>query len=80
MNNFVQQQEVMILGFNMLDLCSGIGGISLAAEWAGIKTVAHCDIEDFCQKVLKKTLAKYTIIFRYKINNKTIINGKGYRC
>ncbi len=44
----------MILGFNMLDLCSGIGGISLAAEWAGIKTVAHCDIEEFCQKVLKK--------------------------
>ena len=40
--------------YNMLDLCSGIGGISLAAEWAGIKTVAHCDIEPFCQKVIKK--------------------------
>ncbi|MER2058010.1 MAG: DNA (cytosine-5-)-methyltransferase [Niallia sp.] len=38
----------------MLDLCSGIGGISLAAEWAGIKTVAHCEIEPFCQKVIKK--------------------------
>lgn len=37
-----------------LDLFSGIGGISLAAEWAGIETVAFCEIEPFCQKVLKK--------------------------
>lgn len=38
----------------MLDLFSGIGGISLAAEWAGIETVAFCEIEPFPQKVLKK--------------------------
>lgn len=38
----------------MLDLFSGIGGISLAAEWAGIETVAFCEIEPFCQKVLAK--------------------------
>lgn len=39
---------------NMLDLFSGIGGISLAADWAGIKTTGFCEIEPFCQKVLKK--------------------------
>lgn len=38
----------------MLDVCSGVGGISLAAEWAGIKTVGFVEINPFCQKVLKK--------------------------
>jgi DNA (cytosine-5)-methyltransferase 1 len=30
------------------------GGIDLACEWAGIKTVAMCEKEPFCQKVLRK--------------------------
>jgi len=38
----------------MLDLFSGIGGMSLAADWAGIETVAFCEIESYCQKVLRK--------------------------
>ena len=39
----------------MLDLFSGIGGFSLAASWTGaIETIAFCEIEPFCQKVLKK--------------------------
>ena len=38
----------------MLSLFSGIGGIDLAAQWAGIETVAFCEIEPYCQKVLKK--------------------------
>lgn len=37
-----------------LSLFSGIGGIDLAGEWAGIETVAMCEREPFCQKVLKK--------------------------
>lgn len=37
-----------------LDLFSGIGGFALAAKWLGIETVAFCEIEEFCQKVLKK--------------------------
>ena len=43
-----------MIQLRMLDLFSGIGGISLAAEWAGIETVAFCEIEPFCQKVLRK--------------------------
>ncbi|GJM84245.1 hypothetical protein HMSSN139_67410 [Paenibacillus sp. HMSSN-139] len=39
---------------NHLSLFSGIGGIDLAAHWAGMKTVAFCEREPFPQKVLKK--------------------------
>lgn len=38
----------------VLDLFSGIGGFSLGLERAGMKTVAFCEIDPFCQKVLKK--------------------------
>ena len=34
-------------------LFSGIGGFDLAAEWAGWENVFHCEIDPFCQKVLK---------------------------
>ncbi len=39
----------------VLDLFSGIGGFSLGLErTGGFETVAFCEIEPFCQKVLKK--------------------------
>jgi DNA (cytosine-5)-methyltransferase 1 len=34
-------------------LFSGIGGFDLAAEWMGWENVFHCEINEFCQKVLK---------------------------
>jgi len=36
-----------------IDLFSGIGGFSLAAGWAGFRTIAFCDNDPFCQEVLK---------------------------
>jgi len=37
-----------------LDLFSGIGGFALAARWSGFETVAFCEIDQYCQKVLAK--------------------------
>ncbi len=37
-----------------LSLFSGIGGIDLAAEWAGFETVYFVEIDPYCQKVLRK--------------------------
>lgn len=42
---------------NHLDLFSGIGGFSLAADWVwenDHKIIGFCEIDKFCQKVLKK--------------------------
>jgi DNA (cytosine-5)-methyltransferase 1 len=39
---------------NVLDLFSGIGGFSLGLERAGMRTVAFCEIDPFCRRVLTK--------------------------
>lgn len=47
----------------MLSLFSGIGGMDLAAQCAGIETVAFCEIDKFCQKVLRKNFGAGITIF-----------------
>lgn len=37
-----------------ISLFSGIGGDTLAAQWAGFETILFVEIDKFCQKVLKK--------------------------
>jgi len=43
-----------VVNFTVLDLFSGIGGFSLGLERAGMQTVAFCENDKFCQKVLAK--------------------------
>jgi DNA (cytosine-5)-methyltransferase 1 len=44
----------MIEPLKVLDLFSGIGGFSLGLERAGMQTVAFCEIDPFCRRVLAK--------------------------
>ena len=37
-----------------IGLFEGIGGFALAAKWIGWKTVFACEIDELCQKVLRK--------------------------
>ena len=48
----------------MLDLFSGIGGFSYAAEKlvGGFRTVAFCEQDQFCQKILNKHWPEVPII------------------
>lgn len=47
----------------MLDLFSGIAGFSLAARWTNsIQTVAFCERDKFCQKVIRKNFGQDVII------------------
>jgi DNA (cytosine-5)-methyltransferase 1 len=41
------------LFMNHIGLFEGVGGFSLAARWMGWKTKAWCEINPFCQQVLK---------------------------
>jgi len=39
-------------------LFEGIGGFSLAARWMGWETVGWCEIDPFCQAVLRKNFSE----------------------
>jgi len=63
---------------NVLDLFSGIGGFSLGLERAGMKTVAFCEIDKFCRKVLKKNFPGVPIFTDIrKLNGKAIKKSVG---
>ena len=60
-----------------IELFAGIGGIALACEWAGIKTVAFCEREPFCQKVLNKHWPTVPIFDDVKTLNRKALEEKG---
>ena len=50
------------MGLKVFDICSGIGGFSLALHaTGGFETVAFCEFDDYCQKVLKKNFPNIPI-------------------
>lgn len=60
-----------------IELFAGIGGIALAAEWAGIETVAFCEREPFCQKVLNKNFPGVPIFDDVRTLNRQLLEDKG---
>ena len=58
----------------VLDLFSGIGGFSLGLEWAGMETVAFCEQDEYCKKVLRRHWPDVPIH-----NDIKELNGNEYR-
>jgi DNA (cytosine-5)-methyltransferase 1 len=68
-----------------LDLFSGIGGFALAASWVwgdDHEIVSFCEIDPFCQKILKKHWPTVPIIsdIRDVTNERIDTNTNGVRC
>ena len=68
-----------------ISLFSGIGGIDLAAEWAGFETILFVEIDKYCQRVLRKHWPNVPIIGDIKdvkgneFEDTTLISG-GFPC
>ncbi|MEK4218822.1 MULTISPECIES: DNA cytosine methyltransferase [unclassified Bacillus (in: firmicutes)] len=60
-----------------IDLFARIGGIALAAEWVGIETVAFCEREPICQKVLNKNFSGVPIFDDVCTLNRQLLEEKG---
>lgn len=60
-----------------LSLFSGIGGMDLAAEWAGIETIAFCEYADFPRAILKKHWPEVPIFKDVKTLNIKSIESEG---
>jgi DNA (cytosine-5)-methyltransferase 1 len=70
-------EEVRQENMRSIELFAGIGGIALAAEWAGIETAAFCEREPFCQKVLNKHWPDVPIFDDVRTLNKQALEERG---
>ena len=62
--------------FKHASLFSGIGGFDLAAEWMGWENVFHCEINKYCQQILKQHFPKSILYADIKKTDFKEWNGK----
>jgi DNA (cytosine-5)-methyltransferase 1 len=62
---------------NALTLFSGIGGLDLAAEAAGIRTAAMCERDPFCRAVLRKRWPGVPVFGDVKTLSKEVLTDAG---
>lgn len=60
-----------------IELFAGIGGIALAAEWAGIETIAFCEREPYCQKLLNQNFPNVPVFDDVRTLNRQLLEDKG---
>lgn len=60
-----------------IELFAGIGGIALAAEWAGIETIAFCERDSYCQKVLQKNWPSVSLFDDVITLNRKVLEERG---
>jgi len=63
----------------VLDLFSGIGGFSLGLERAGMETVAFCEVDQFCRKLLRQNFAGIPIYEDIRTLRKSRLEADGIR-
>lgn len=56
---------------NQIDLFAGIGGFSVAGHWAGYKTMAFVEINEYCGLVLNKNFPGVPVFKNVKTFNKS---------
>jgi DNA (cytosine-5)-methyltransferase 1 len=74
-------EKNLVSGYKLkhLDLFSGIGGFSLGLEaTGGFETVAFCDYDSYCQKILRKHWPWVTIYDDIKELNHEKLNSNGH--